>query len=298
MKIGMIAPVGSDLCTNGSFLRDYAGTIEECGVDSVWTVEHVVVADDYEPLYPYAADGRIPSNGGTAPMPDPLEMLTHLGVCSSTLLLGTAVVVAPLHSPAVLAKRGSTLASTHRRTPASRTRDRMATRGVRGGRGAIRRPRSAARRVHRRDACPLGRTVGVLRGQVLVVLEGVVQPTSAREGTVPIVLGGNTDPAVRRAGRVADGWFPYTISPDDFATQTELLRTAARDAGRDPSSVEITVWPGSYDWSADRDPAWVSRYVEAGADRLVFVSPLSGNGDLGPLRDDIARYRDEVIAQL
>ena len=119
-----------------------------------------------------------------------------------------------------------------------------------------------------------------------------------REGTVPIVLGGNTDPAVRRAGRVADGWFPYTISPDDFATQTELLRTAARDAGRDPSSVEITVWPGSYDWSADRDPAWVRRYVEAGADRLVFVSPLSGNGDLGPLRDDIARYRDEVIAQL
>ena len=110
MKIGMIAPVGSDLCTNGSFLRDYAGTIEECGVDSVWTVEHVVVADDYEPLYPYAADGRIPSNGGTAPMPDPLEMLTHLGACSSTLLLGTAVVVAPLHSPAVLAKRASTLA--------------------------------------------------------------------------------------------------------------------------------------------------------------------------------------------
>ena len=49
-----------------------------------------------------------------------------------------------------------------------------------------------------------------------------------REGTVPIVLGGNTDPAVRRAGRVADGWFPYTISPDDFATQTERLRTAAR----------------------------------------------------------------------
>ena len=42
MKVGMIGPVGSDLSTDGAFLRDYAGTIEECGVDSVWMVEHVV----------------------------------------------------------------------------------------------------------------------------------------------------------------------------------------------------------------------------------------------------------------
>lgn len=297
MKIGMIAPVGSDLCTNGSFLRDYAGTIEECGVDSVWTVEHVVVADDYEPLYPYAADGRIPSNGGTAPMPDPLEMLTHLGACSSTLLLGTAVVVAPLHSPAVLAKRASTLAL----LTDGRLRLGLGIGWQREEYAAVGVP--YADRGRRLEECI--DAMRALWAGPSASYEGKYWSFSKvscnprpREGTVPIVLGGNTDPAVRRAGRVADGWFPYTISPDDFATQTELLRTAARDAGRDPSSVEITVWPGSYDWSADRDPAWVSRYVEAGADRLVFVSPLSGNGDLGPLRDDIARYRDEVIAQL
>ena len=57
------------------------------------------------------------------------------------------------------------------------------------------------------------------------------------------------------------------------------------------------MWPGSYDLSAERDPAWVRRYVDAGADRLVFVSP-TGHGDLGALRDDIARYRDDVIARL
>ncbi len=32
-------------------------------------------------------------------------------------------------------------------------------------------------------------------------------------GEVPIILGGNSGPAIRRAGRIADGWFPYTIGP-------------------------------------------------------------------------------------
>jgi probable F420-dependent oxidoreductase len=297
VKVGMIGPIGSDLCTDGAFLRDYAGTIEECGVDSVWTVEHVIIADGYEPLYPYADDGRIPFGGGNVPMPDPLELLAYLGACSSTLLLGTSVVVAPLHSPAVLAKRASTLA----RLSDGRMRLGLGIGWQREEYAAVGVPYSD--RGHRLEECI--DAMRALWANPSASYEGkywsftnVSCNPRPREGTVPIVLGGNTDPAVRRAGRVGDGWFPYTISPDDFATQVELLRTTARDAGRDPSSIEITVWPGSYDFGADRDPAWVRRYVDAGADRLVFVSPLGGSSDLSTLRDDIARYQDDVIAHL
>jgi probable F420-dependent oxidoreductase len=297
MKVGMLAPVGSDLATDGAFLRDYAGTVEACGIDSVWTVEHVVIADGYEPLYPYSDDGRIPFSGGAVPMPDPLETLTYLGACSSTLLLGTAVVVAPLHSPAILAKRAATLA----RLTDGRLRLGLGIGWQREEYAAVGVP--YADRGRRLEEC-----IDAMRalwadpsasyaGRYWSFTNVSCNPRP-REHTVPIVLGGNSAPAVRRAGRVADGWFPYTISPDDFATQAELLRSAARDAGRDPSAIEITVWPGSYDLRAERDPTWVRRYADAGADRLIFVSPVAADRNLGPLRDDIARYHDQVLAQL
>lgn len=297
VKIGMLAPIGTDLATDGAFLRDYAGTLEAGGVDSVWTVEHVVIADGYEPLYPYSDDGRIPFSGGNVPMPDPLETLAFLSACSSTLLLGTAVVVAPLHSPAILAKRASTLA----RLSDGRLRLGLGIGWQREEYATVGVPYSD--RGRRLEECV--EAMRALWAVPSASYEGRYWSFSnvscnprPRDGTVPIVLGGNTDPAVRRAGRIADGWFPYTISPDDFASQVELLRTTSRDAGRDPSSIEITVWPGSYDFTADRDAAFVRAYVEAGADRLIFASPFRGDGDLTPLRDDITRYYDEVVARL
>ena len=81
---------------------------EEFDVESVWAVEHVVVAEDYEPRYPYSPDGRMPGRPGTV-MPDPLEWLTYFAAVTETVRLGTSVMVLPLHSPAVLAKRVATL---------------------------------------------------------------------------------------------------------------------------------------------------------------------------------------------
>ena len=61
VKLGVMAPFVDGLITSGDFLREYAATLEACGVESVFTVEHVVVAEDYEPLYPYNAEGRMAS---------------------------------------------------------------------------------------------------------------------------------------------------------------------------------------------------------------------------------------------
>jgi probable F420-dependent oxidoreductase len=109
IKLGMMAPFADGLITSGGFLRDYAGTLEECGVESVWTVEHVVVAAEYEPLYPYSESGRIPGPPQGVPMPDPLDTIAFMAGGSDALRFGTAMVVAPLHSPVVLAKRAATI---------------------------------------------------------------------------------------------------------------------------------------------------------------------------------------------
>src|SRR5947209_13193354 len=89
-------------------------------------------------------------------------------------------------------------------------------------------------------------------------------PQPAR-GAIPIVLGGNSEPAVERAERVGDGWYPYTIGPDELAASAEHLRSVATDAGRDPDEIEITVWPGSHDPTAASDVDYVRRFVAAGA---------------------------------
>src|ERR1700761_3971767 len=107
-QVGMLMPFGPGL-VSGPLLRDLAAILEAEGVESVWAVEHVVVAASYEPNYPYSVDGRMPSPPGVVPMPDPLEVLSYLAAATERLKLGTCVVVAPLHSPAVLAKRAATL---------------------------------------------------------------------------------------------------------------------------------------------------------------------------------------------
>jgi probable F420-dependent oxidoreductase len=297
VKIGVMAPYADALIANGSFLHDYAATLDEIGVESVWAVEHVVVADQYEPNYPYSADGRMPSRGAIVPMPDPLELLAFLAACSTRLVLGTAVVVAPLHSPVVLAKRAATL-------------DRLSGGRFRLGLGiGWQREEYAAVGASFRDrGLRLEESVAAMRALwqdgpstyhgTTVSFDAVHLDPKPGGGRIPVVLGGNSDAAVRRAGRIADGWFPYTLSPEEVAGQVEVLRAGADEAGRDLADIEITAWPGSCDPTREHDPAWVRGYVDAGATRLLVRSTISRPDQLAGMGDALARYRDDVVGAL
>ncbi|MEK0098100.1 LLM class F420-dependent oxidoreductase [Streptomyces sp. A475] len=303
LRLGLMAPFTDGLITSGGFLRDLAGTLEECGVESLWTVEHVAVAEGYEPLYPYSKDGRIPGSSGAVPMPDPLETIAFLAGASSSLRFGTAMIVAPLHSPVVLAKRAATI---------DRHSDGRLMLGL--GIGWQKEEYAAVGVPYRERGQRLEECVGAMRALWSggpasykgrhVSFEGLHSLPRPAGGSVPVVLGGNSDPAVRRAGRIGDGWFPYTITPGDFARQAGLLREAARGQGRPEDAVEITAWPGSCDRERAGDPSWVRGFVDAGATRLVIAPRIRGSDGLaGPrgldaLREQIDRYRAEVLEKL
>jgi probable F420-dependent oxidoreductase len=292
-----MAPFVDGMITSGDFLRRYAAALEACGVESVWTVEHVIVADEYEPLYPYSADGRMPSRGGLVPMPDPLELLAFFAAASTNLRLGTAVVVAPLHSPAVLAKRAATI-------------DRISGGRLMLGLGIGWQKEEYAAvgvpyqdRGRRLDECIAAMRAlwadhpATYQGRYVAFdrVHCVPGPTAS---SVPIVLGGHSDPAVRRVGRVADGWFPFTISPEEYARRVDEIRALAADAGRGPADIELTAWPGSADPSAELELGWVRRYVDAGASRLVMRPQIDGPDQLPRLRQQVERYRREIIDRL
>jgi len=297
VKLGVLVPYAEGMATSGGFLSDWAGVLEDSGVESVWAVEHVVVAADYEPRYPYSASGRMAGAPGTVPMPDPLELLAFLAATTTRLRLGTAMMVAPLHPPAVLAKRAATV-------------DRLSGGRMELGLGiGWQREEYAAvgapfdRRGARLEECVAAVRALWASGPAtyhgrFVSFDRVHSDPSPVDGTMPIVLGGHSEPAVRRAGRLADGWFPFTVGPDEFAERADLLRREAAAAGRDPEAVVLTAWPGSADPAKELDPAFVRRYVEAGASRLVVGGHPGPGGGLDGLAEKLRRYRDDVVSRL
>jgi probable F420-dependent oxidoreductase len=299
----MMLPYADGLVTDGGFLREFAAATQEAGIESLWAVEHVVVADGYLPHYPYASNGRMPGPRTGIPMTDPLETIAFLAGASSTLRFGTAMVIAPLHSPVVLAKRVATI-DLH---SGGRLLLGLGIGWQREEYAAVGAP--FARRGERLEDC-----IGAMRAlwsQAPATFEGThlrfedlhCLPRPER-GTVPIVLGGNSEPALRRAGRIGDGWFPYTIDPAGFAAGADAVRATAAAAGRAEDAVELTAWPGSCDPDREFDADFVRGYTAAGATRLVLNQPLRGpNSLLGPrgldgLADHLARYRDAVVSAL
>jgi probable F420-dependent oxidoreductase len=293
VRIGVMFPFVPAALSSPAFVRDVGVALEDSGAESVWTAEHVVFASDYEPAYPYSADGRMAREPSAITMPDPLEMLAFLAACTERLILGTCVVVAPLHSAAVLAKRAATIAclSSGRLRLGlgiGWQREEYAAVGVsftqRGAR--LEECIGAMRALWRDDPATFeGEHVGFRK-----VHAGVRPPN----GSVPIILGGNSTAAVTRAGRMADGWFPFTLTPDDFTAGTERLRRAASDAGRHAHEVEITAWPGSCDPTRDLDPSWIRQYLDAGATRLVIATNVTGADDLYRIPKRVEAFRAVV----
>ena len=87
-----------------------AQAAEAAGFESIWTVDHVVVPAGYRSKYPYDPSGRLPSGEGTV-FPDPLIWLAYVAARTSTLRLGTGILIVPQRNPLVLAKELATLDS-------------------------------------------------------------------------------------------------------------------------------------------------------------------------------------------
>ena len=282
---------GARLLRTPALARDDCTTLEQCGVESVWVVEHLAIADDYTPAFPYANDGRMRSDP-QEPRPDPLDLLAWLAAQSTTLRLGTSVLIAPLHPPVMLAKRAATIdvLSGGRLLLGlgiGWQREEYAALGVPfAERGARLEDTITALRVL------WGEQPATYRGR-FVELDRLWCRPRPIHGTVPILAGGNSAGAVARAGRIADGWFPFAIGPRELAEAAAGLRAAA--AGR---PVEVTAWPGSAAGIDELDHEVVQAYVDAGATRLVVQPTLTDDDPIGALRRQLDGYRNRVIDRL
>jgi probable F420-dependent oxidoreductase len=273
---------------SGPAAVELAQAAEAAGFDSIWTVEHVIVPARYQSRYPYSPTGKMGSGLEDFPLPDPLIWLAYIASATRTIKLGTAILILPQRNPVVTAKAVATL---DHLAGAGRVllgigvgwlAEEFATVGVPfEDRGARTDEYVAAMRAL------WAQERASFQGRFVSFDEVFCRPRPAA-GRIPIVVGGDTPAAARRAGRLGDGYFPARGAP---AALFDEMRRSAEAAGRDPAAIELTV-------SAPVEVAQIEELARLGVSR-VAVPVSSGAGLPAQVRtpDDVLRYGKNVIAR-
>lgn len=287
MKFGVILPYAIAPVASGEFAVAFAAAAEEQGFESIWVVEHVVMAVDYRSVYPYDPSGRSPFTADVV-QPDPLVWLSYVAARTRRIRLATGVLILPQRNPLILAKELATL-------------DRLS-----GGRmelgvgiGWVREEAEAVGstfddRGRRADEyIEAMRTlwrepVASFAGEFVRFTRVVSEPRPVQPGGVPIVIGGHTAAAARRAGRLGDGFYPLGVSAERLAELRRLMADTAQMHGRDPSAIEITC-------IGQPDLQSAESYASVGVHRMVIAAK---EPTLRDAQRQFERFRRDVIERL
>jgi len=264
------------------FVRD----AEHLGFESVYSVEHVVVPVGHAAAYPYSESGRMPL-ADDCPIPDPLDLLAFIAGTTTSLRLGTGVVVGPHHHPLVLAKRLATIDQL--------SGGRM-TLGV--GVGWMREELAATGVEFSTRGRRLDELIAAMRqvwsggpasfdGEFFAFDSVRSEPQPFQPGGVPIHIGGHSPAAARRAGQMGDGFHPLGLDDVLLSERWDLVCRTAVAAGRDPEKIELSV---TLPVSAV-DAAAVDRFAAVGVTRIVCSTAAV---DRNQVTDDLAALAARV----
>jgi probable F420-dependent oxidoreductase len=242
MRLGAQIPTLGDLPSELG-IGPMARTLEGAGFDSVWMADHIVMPDVITSPYPFSDDGS-PAWETDRPWFDVLAALALALSSTSRVEVGTAVLVLPLRHPIALAKFLATL---------DVQSGGRVTLGV--GVGWLAEEFRALGLDFSSRSGRMSECIQVLRAtwsggfgpfhgeHFDVPLPLRTLPTPAHH--VPILIGGNTDPALRRAALEGDGWFGLQrferLDLDPVEKSIRSLRAHAEEAGRDPAEVRIVL---------------------------------------------------------
>src|SRR5262245_24193663 len=287
MKFGLaFANAGPFAMPEG--LAHLARSAEAAGFESVWTIEHVVIPVGYKSRYPYDPSGRIPAPENM-PMPDPLLPLAYAAAVTKTIRLATGILILPQRHPLYVAKEVATLdVLSHGRAilgiGIGWLEEEFAALGIPFAERAGRTAESvrALRSLWRDEPEPFA-------GKYYRWPAVESHPKPVQRPGVPIVVGGHTEGAARRAARYGDGFFPGVTDLDKLGHLLGVMRAECQRVGRDPATIEITAGMNVPDLDT------VRRFRDAGVSRMPLVPPAFGPEGL---ERGLAEFHERVIARL
>jgi probable F420-dependent oxidoreductase len=285
MEFGvMFANTGHGASADGA--TTIARAAEDGGFAAVWTVEHVVVPSGYESRYPYDPSGKMAGGVEDFDLPDPLIWLAYVAARTERIKLATGILILPQRNPVVTAKELATL---------DHLSGGRLVLGV--GAGWLEEEFDALGVPFRERGRRLDEYVSAMRalwtedkasfdGQFVRFHECISRPRPVN-GTIPVVVGGHTDAAARRAGRLGDGFFPGNASVEEIRRLLDVMRRAADDSGRDASAIQVIA--GAAARPGEQLHARVQELADLGVGQVIVPAfPADVLLDLG--QDLVARF--------
>ncbi|PJE24445.1 MAG: LLM class F420-dependent oxidoreductase [Mycobacterium sp.] len=275
MQLGLHA-LGIGSGADRSVIDAVAAAAEGHGFATLWAGEHVVMVDDSESRYPYSDSGAIvvPAE---ADWLDPVIALSFAAAASSRIRLATGVLLLPEHNPVIVAKQAASLdrLSGGRLTlgiGVGWSREEFEALGVPfQGRAARTAEYVAAMRTLWREE------VASFDGRFVAFDSIRVNPKPVAGQGIPVVVGGNSDAALRRVADWGDGWYGFNLDGvEEVRDRVGRLEKLCIEAGRDRARLRLAVALAA----ARVDD--VGALAELGVDELVLVETPPDSADAVP----------------
>ena len=272
---------------------EIARAADDCGWDGIVVSDHVVHPEKIESPYPYTRDGSTRWQA-PAPWPDPWVAVGAMAAVTERIRFYTGVYVLPLRNPFVVAKAVS--------TAAVMSGDRV-TLGV--GVGWMKDEFDLLEQSFRNRGRRMDEMIEVMRtlwagGMVEHHGEyydfGRLQMSPAPKARIPIVIGGLSEPALRRVGRLGDGWISDIHTTQELREIVAKIRAYRDEYGRADAPLEIVAA------CSDAFDADGFRRLEDVGVTHVQTMPWLMYGDSTDALDDkidgIRRFANDVIDKL
>jgi len=281
MNVGISVPLPAYLVDVGAMAR----TAEALGFESFWCAEHPFIPVHTTSRFPGTTDGVIPE--AYSHFIDPFVALARASGTTSRIKLATGIVLVPERHPLLLAKEVSTL-------------DLFS-----GGRFLFGIGAGWLREETQLMGGDFDHRWGQTHESILAMKELWTKPEAEFHGKFydfppvrsnpkpaqkphpPVLLGGDAPRVLERVVAWGDGWLPNRVTPVELREKRATLDRLAKEAGRDPAAISISV----HGQPADRD--LITRFHDAGATRVI-VRPATSKSEPEMVRE-LTRIAEAVL---
>ena len=295
MEFGLHLPNAGPFANGADIIRT-AKTAEELGFHSVWLFDHLFTPTNLESKYPYTPDGSYPMLP-EFPFYDPVSVMASLAGATERIKFGTRVLIAAYRHPVVLAKELAT------------------TDAIAGGRMIL--GVGAGWMSEEFDAVdvPMEQRFARLDEHIALMREAWQKGTVAHEGrfyshveagfgpqppqpgnTIPVIVGGHGDAALRRAARWGDGWAVSAagvkLAADPEGAVRERMDTLKRFCEEEGRSFEDLLLVGQAFLGASAES------LRAQADLGIDVIDLMTFAPADQVIDEATKFMNEVAPAL
>lgn len=280
MQIGTTLAFSQD--TPVDYIVEASRLLDAAGLHSLWLPEHVMFFPDYASRYPYSDDGRLAGN--PRGLLDPFAALTFVAAHTRRIRLGTGICLVPQRQPIYTARLVADL-------------DYLSGGRVDFGIGigwlaeeftalGMDFPTRAARCAEYVGAMKALWTqeIAEFHGATVDIAPCHFNPKPVQKPHPPILVGGESDAALRRVAAFGDGWYGFDLDPVQLPERLARLDAMLSERGRRRADIRVYVCPNRHRITA----ASLAAYRDCGVDQL--IAPLFARN-----LDDLQRRVDRLL---